>query len=74
MRPPKERQHGQRQGQHHEPAPGVTGLVNRGVAGIAGGLVGGVAFGLLMQVMGMIPMVAMLVGSNSAGIGGWSTW
>ncbi|MGD9697328.1 MAG: hypothetical protein AB7V42_16915 [Thermoleophilia bacterium] len=48
---------------------GVTGLVHRGIAGIAGGLVGGVAFGVLMQVMGMIPMVAMLVGSDSAGIG-----
>ena len=50
-------------------APGVTGLVNRGIAGIVGGLVGGVAFGVLMQVMGMIPMVAMLVGSNSVGVG-----
>jgi hypothetical protein len=50
-------------------APGVTGLVNRGIAGIVGGLVGGVAFGVLMQVMGMIPMVAMLVGSESVGIG-----
>ena len=50
-------------------APGVTGLVNRGIAGIVGGLVGGAAFGVLMQVMGMIPMVAMLVGSSSVGIG-----
>ena len=50
-------------------APGVTGLVNRGIAGVVGGLVGGVAFGVLMQVTGMIPMVAMLVGSDSAGIG-----
>ena len=50
-------------------APGMTGLVNRGIAGIVGGLVGGVAFGVLMQMMGMIPMVAMLVGSNSIGIG-----
>jgi hypothetical protein len=50
-------------------APGVTGLVSRGIAGVVGGLVGGVAFGVLMQVMGMISMVAMLVGSDSAGIG-----
>jgi hypothetical protein len=50
-------------------APGLSVLVNRGLAGIVGGLVGGVAFGILMQLTGMIPMVAMLVGSDSAGIG-----
>jgi hypothetical protein len=49
--------------------PSVTGLVNRGIAGVVGGLVGGIGFGVLMQVMGMIPMVAMLVGSDSVGIG-----
>lgn len=38
-------------------------------AGIAGGLVGGVAFGLLMQATGIIPMVAMLVGSSSPLVG-----
>jgi hypothetical protein len=50
-------------------APSLSVLVNRGLAGIVGGLVGGVAFGILMQLTGMIPMVAMLVGSDSAGIG-----
>ncbi len=50
-------------------APGLSVLVNRGLAGIVGGLVGGVAFGILMQLTGMIPMVAMLVGSDSALIG-----
>jgi hypothetical protein len=50
-------------------APGLSVLVNRGLAGIVGGLVGGVTFGILMQLTGMIPMVAMLVGSDSAGIG-----
>jgi hypothetical protein len=50
-------------------APGVTGLVNRVIAGIVGGLVGGLAFGVLMQMMGMIAMVAMLVGSDSVPIG-----
>jgi hypothetical protein len=50
-------------------APGLSVLVNRGIAGIVGGLVGGVAFGILMQLTGMIPMVAMLVGSDSAPIG-----
>lgn len=38
-------------------------------AGIVGGLAGGVVFGMLMQMMGMIPMIAMLVGSKSVVIG-----
>jgi hypothetical protein len=38
-------------------------------AGIIGGLVGGVAFGILMQMAGMIPMVAMLVGSEAVAVG-----
>ncbi len=50
-------------------APGLSVLVNRGLAGIVGGLVGGVAFGIFMQLTGMIPMVAMLVGSDSVPIG-----
>lgn len=33
--------------------------------GIAGGLVGGVVFGLMMQLMGMLGMIGMLVGSES---------
>jgi uncharacterized membrane protein YagU involved in acid resistance len=33
--------------------------------GIAGGLAGGIVFGLMMQLMGMIGMVGMLVGSES---------
>jgi uncharacterized membrane protein YagU involved in acid resistance len=37
--------------------------------GAAGGLVGGIAFGLSMQVMGMLPMVAMLVGSTDPLVG-----
>ena len=41
----------------------------RVIAGVAGGLAGGVVFGTLMQVMGMLPMVAMLVGSKSAAVG-----
>ncbi|PSL02703.1 hypothetical protein CLV30_1098 [Haloactinopolyspora alba] len=50
--------------------------VDRGVAlpvrvgaGIVGGLVGGVGFGVLMQAMGMMPMVADLIGSSSEGVG-----
>ena len=37
--------------------------------GFVGGLTGGVVFGLMMQAMGMIPMVAMLVGSESVAVG-----
>ncbi|MDP9466614.1 MAG: DUF1440 domain-containing protein [Actinomycetota bacterium] len=39
------------------------------VHGIAGGLAGGVVFGLMMQAMGMMGMVAMLVGSESVAVG-----
>lgn len=38
-------------------------------AGIVGGLAGGVVFGIMMQMMGMIPMVAMLVGSEAVVVG-----
>jgi uncharacterized membrane protein YagU involved in acid resistance len=37
--------------------------------GILAGLVGGLAFGIMMAVMGMLPMVAMLVGSDNAVVG-----
>ena len=50
-------------------APRLDGLVNRLIAGVIGGLVGGVVFGVLMQMMGMIGMVAMLVGSDAAAVG-----
>src|SRR3990170_2221843 len=50
----------------------MTARTNPLVAGVAGGLVGGVAFGLLMQMMGMMPMVAMLVRSESVFVG-WIT-
>lgn len=38
-------------------------------AGALGGVVGGVAFGVMMQGMGMMPMVAQLVGSDSVAVG-----
>lgn len=44
-------------------------LMSRLGAGAAGGVVGGVAFGLLMHMMGMMPMVAMLAGSASLLVG-----
>jgi hypothetical protein len=43
--------------------------VQRLLAGIIGGIVGGLAFGALMAMMGMLPMVASIVGSKSAVVG-----
>ncbi|WP_238012336.1 hypothetical protein KZZ52_49040 [Dactylosporangium sp. AC04546] len=53
------------------PVPPTTAatLPARIAAGAAGGLVGGIMFGVLMQMMGMITIVAMLVGSTSAVLG-----
>lgn len=39
------------------------------VAGILASLAGGVVFGLMMQMMGSIPMIAGLVGSQSVAVG-----
>jgi uncharacterized membrane protein YagU involved in acid resistance len=39
------------------------------VGGVIAGLAGGVVFGMLMAMMGMLPMIAMLVGSSSALVG-----
>jgi hypothetical protein len=47
----------------------VVALPARVVAGIAGGLAGGVVFGIMMQAWGMLPMVAMLINSESVGVG-----
>lgn len=44
-------------------------LGRRAIAGVTGGIAGGLVFGLLMAMMGMLPMVASLVGLNSAGAG-----
>ncbi|RJT81142.1 hypothetical protein D6T63_07875 [Arthrobacter cheniae] len=41
----------------------------RVLAGFIGGLSGGVVFGALMAVMGMLPMIASLVGSSSVAVG-----
>ena len=38
------------------------------VHGILGGLAGGLVFGLMMQALGMIGMIAMLVGSESLAV------
>jgi uncharacterized membrane protein YagU involved in acid resistance len=50
-------------------ASDTSSLVTRGVQGVVGGVAGGVAFGVMMTVMGMMPMVAMLVGSESVAVG-----
>lgn len=44
-------------------------IARRAVAGTAGGVAGGLAFGVLMGSMGMLPMIASMVGSTSAGVG-----
>lgn len=46
-----------------------TTMTHRLAYGAAGGVAGGLAFGVLMQMMGMIPMVAQLVGSSSIAVG-----
>jgi hypothetical protein len=43
--------------------------VQRLLAGVIGSIVGGLAFGSLMAMMGMLPMVASIVGSKSAVVG-----
>ncbi|WP_253905645.1 hypothetical protein [Arthrobacter sp. H5] len=47
-------------------SPPVT---KRLTAGVIGGLAGGAVFGALMAMMGMLPLIAMLVGSESAIVG-----
>lgn len=47
----------------------VPTMSQRAMHGAAGGLVGGLIFGVLMQAMGMLPMVAQLVGSTSVLVG-----
>ncbi len=46
-----------------------TNMVQSIGRGIVGGLAGGIVFGMLMQIMGMIEMIAMLVGSETAAVG-----
>lgn len=38
-------------------------------AGVLGGLAGGLVFGVMMAMMDMLPMIASLVGSESAAVG-----
>ena len=48
---------------------GSNELVNSLKAGVGAGLIGGLAFGVMMGMMGMLPMVGMLVGADSAVVG-----
>lgn len=48
----------------------TTGYATKAVHGALAGVAGGVVFGILMAMMGMLPMVAGLVGSESAVVGG----
>jgi hypothetical protein len=52
-----------------DPAPPGPGFIARVGAGVVGGLAGGVVFGILMQVTGVIPMVAQLIGHESILVG-----
>ncbi|MBT2500278.1 hypothetical protein J7E25_14380 [Agromyces sp. ISL-38] len=52
-----------------QPNSFVAVLPARVLAGVLGGLAGGIAFGILMATMGMLPMVAALVGSSAPWIG-----
>lgn len=53
-----------------QPHHGLTlHLGRRAVAGVTGGVAGGLVFGMLMAMMGMLPMVASLVGSDSSAVG-----
>ena len=46
-----------------------TGIGRRAVAGTVGGIAGGIVFGILMAMMGMLPVIASMVGSDSAVVG-----
>ena len=44
-------------------------LAQRILGGVIGGIVGGLVFGAMMAMMGMLPMVASVVGSKAASVG-----
>ncbi|MGY4541323.1 putative membrane protein YagU involved in acid resistance [Arthrobacter sp. UYNi723] len=50
------------------PASGI-GVGRRVAAGVAGGIAGGIVFGVLMAMMGILPVIASMVGSSSAAVG-----
>lgn len=56
-------------GMHAGTATASVVISNRTAAAVAGGLVGGVAFGVLMQITGIVFMVAALVNRETAYVG-----
>ena len=50
----------------HQPHAFTHHLGRRITAGAIGGIAGGLVFGVLMAMMGMLPMIASMVGSDSA--------
>ncbi|MEP7383430.1 MAG: hypothetical protein ABI910_17225 [Gemmatimonadota bacterium] len=44
-------------------------MLNRMRNGVVAGLAGGLVFGMMMGMMGMLPMIAGMVGSTSAVVG-----
>jgi len=52
-----------------KPASNTIDLTRSAIYGAIGGLAGGVIFGMMMSMLGMIGMVAMLVGSKSVAVG-----
>ncbi|MBC3193970.1 hypothetical protein H7X46_23210 [Pseudonocardia sp. C8] len=51
------------------PVHPVQAAASRVLYGAVAGIGGGIMFGILMAMMGMLPKVAMLVGSDSAAVG-----
>ena len=51
------------------PASSSSSLTQRIIGGVVGGIAGGLVFGAMMGMMGMLPMVASVVGSQSTVIG-----
>jgi uncharacterized membrane protein YagU involved in acid resistance len=47
----------------------TSSLGQRVIGGVVGGILGGLVFGAMMGLMGMLPMVASVVGSNSPVVG-----
>jgi uncharacterized membrane protein YagU involved in acid resistance len=48
---------------------GGATIGRRAFAGLLGGIAGGIMFGVLMAMMGMLPTIASMVGSNSPVVG-----
>ncbi len=46
-----------------------SSLVQRIIGGVVGGIAGGLVFGAMMGMMGMLPMVASVIGSQSPLVG-----